>query len=246
MHHKRVTHAIVTISTVDSMVFTKASEKDCHTIKSILNCYASASGQLVNFDKSAMCVSKRVPRSHAKSLARILGVQLVGCHERYLGLPSFAGKCKRDLFFGIRNRVWERIKGLSKSLVNDLHKLCGRFLWGSNEQKCKFIGALSDGLPFLDFILDCKNQLKREEFEILCMALWSIWFRQNGRVHDSTEINVEDIRSWAEVFIADYHSPNVVERGDSVVSCSIVSSWKPPNFVSLKVNTDVVLDLHNR
>ncbi|KAK3229242.1 hypothetical protein Dsin_001123 [Dipteronia sinensis] len=97
--------------TDDSLLFTRASERDCRTIKRILDDYASASGQVVNFQKLAMCVSKRVNRQRATGLARLLGVQLVRCHERYLGLPSFAGKNKKVLFANIRDRVWDRFKG---------------------------------------------------------------------------------------------------------------------------------------
>ncbi|KAK2651128.1 hypothetical protein Ddye_018617 [Dipteronia dyeriana] len=93
------------------MFFTRAAEKDCLAIYQVLERYAMASGQVINFQKSAMCVSKGVSRHRASNLARILGVQLVWCHERYLGLPSFAGKNKRELFTNIRDRVWDRVKG---------------------------------------------------------------------------------------------------------------------------------------
>ncbi|KAK3230117.1 hypothetical protein Dsin_001998 [Dipteronia sinensis] len=65
----------------DSMIFTRASVRDCHAIKNVLDVYSRALGQRVNFQKSAMCVSGRVSRRQALSLARIIGVQLVECHE---------------------------------------------------------------------------------------------------------------------------------------------------------------------
>ncbi|KAK0594791.1 hypothetical protein LWI29_000556 [Acer saccharum] len=102
----------------DSMIFTKASENDCHAIKRVLELYGKASGQVVNFDKSALCVSKRVPRRRARSCARIIGVQLVGCHKRYLGLPSFAGKNKKELFSSIKDRVWNRLMGWQNKLFS--------------------------------------------------------------------------------------------------------------------------------
>ncbi|KAK3195456.1 hypothetical protein Dsin_026766 [Dipteronia sinensis] len=67
-----------------------ASDRDCRAIKLVLECYTRALGQEVNFHKSAMCVSSKVSRYRADRMARIIGVQLVGCNERYLGLPSFA------------------------------------------------------------------------------------------------------------------------------------------------------------
>ncbi|KAK2640685.1 hypothetical protein Ddye_028480 [Dipteronia dyeriana] len=102
----------------DSLLFYRTKEKDCHTFQRILDIYARASGHVVNFHKSTVCVSKMVSHSRAVSLARNLGVQLVGCHERYLGLPSFVGKNKKQLFANIRDRIWERIKGRQSRLFS--------------------------------------------------------------------------------------------------------------------------------
>ncbi|KAK3231580.1 hypothetical protein Dsin_003461 [Dipteronia sinensis] len=44
--------------------------------------------------------------------------QLVECHDRYLGLPSFAGKNKRKLFASIRGRVWDRVRGWQNKLFS--------------------------------------------------------------------------------------------------------------------------------
>ncbi|KAK3225040.1 hypothetical protein Dsin_004902 [Dipteronia sinensis] len=95
----------------DSMIFTKASERDCRTIKHILEVYSRASGQVVNFNKSALCVSKSVSRQRVRICASTIGVQLVGCHERHLGLPSFVSKNKSEVFKSIKDRVWNRLYG---------------------------------------------------------------------------------------------------------------------------------------
>ncbi|KAK3222269.1 hypothetical protein Dsin_009294 [Dipteronia sinensis] len=94
----------------DSMLFSRASKRGCLAFKKILDCYAIASGQVVNFQKSAICVSRKVPRHYALVLAGILGVTLVKCHERYLGLPRFTERNKRQIFADIKARVWNRVK----------------------------------------------------------------------------------------------------------------------------------------
>ncbi|KAL5766852.1 hypothetical protein ACOSP7_017469 [Xanthoceras sorbifolium] len=63
--------------------------------------YEEASGQVVNFKKLAICFSGGVPFPNQTLMANILGVSLVNCHERYLGLPSFIERNKRALFQSI-------------------------------------------------------------------------------------------------------------------------------------------------
>ncbi|KAL5820908.1 hypothetical protein ACOSQ3_022790 [Xanthoceras sorbifolium] len=64
------------------------------------------------------CSSKQVSKLEAHQLAYILGVQLVGCHEKYLGLPSFTGKNKGRLFNSIKSRVWDKLKGWNCKLFS--------------------------------------------------------------------------------------------------------------------------------
>ncbi|KAK2649550.1 hypothetical protein Ddye_017039 [Dipteronia dyeriana] len=58
-----------------------------------------------------MYVSSKVSKARSMNLARIIGVQLVGCHEGYLGLLSFVRKNKKHLFTSIRDGVCDKIKG---------------------------------------------------------------------------------------------------------------------------------------
>lgn len=44
----------------DSLIFIKASIKDCKHLKKIFNCYAAASRQLFNFEKFSMFFSGKV------------------------------------------------------------------------------------------------------------------------------------------------------------------------------------------
>ncbi|KAK3220991.1 hypothetical protein Dsin_014961 [Dipteronia sinensis] len=62
--------------------------------------------------------SKAVSPVVGRQLADTLGVWLVDCHEKYLGLPSFAVRCKRKLFSDITCRIWNKLKGWNPNLFS--------------------------------------------------------------------------------------------------------------------------------
>ncbi|KAL5780225.1 hypothetical protein ACOSQ2_010962 [Xanthoceras sorbifolium] len=102
----------------DSLLFFRASPFDCSAVGSILGSYSEASGQKINFDKSALCVSKQVAPGVSSALALLLGVNLVPCHAKYLGLPCVATRNRRNLFDGIKSRVWQKLCGWSSKLFS--------------------------------------------------------------------------------------------------------------------------------
>ncbi|KAH7567869.1 hypothetical protein JRO89_XS07G0170900 [Xanthoceras sorbifolium] len=53
-----------------------------------------------------------------EQIADILGVRIVGCHERYIGLPSFIFRKKKHLFTNIKDRVWALISGWQGTLFS--------------------------------------------------------------------------------------------------------------------------------
>ena len=46
------------------------------------------------------------------------GVQVVQQYEKYLGLPSFIGRKKKDSFDNIKQRVWKKLQGLEGKLLS--------------------------------------------------------------------------------------------------------------------------------
>ncbi|KAK2638578.1 hypothetical protein Ddye_026373 [Dipteronia dyeriana] len=89
----------------DSLVFTKANEKNCAAIKTILEVYVKASGQVINYDKSSMSISPSNSNALGDRLASLIGIRKVDCHKKYLGLTCFYGRNKRALFSNIIDRV---------------------------------------------------------------------------------------------------------------------------------------------
>ncbi|KAL5559689.1 hypothetical protein UlMin_035900 [Ulmus minor] len=105
-----------------SFMFLDANSSNFEVLSDILNLYCAASGQLVNFDKSEICFGRDIDGPIQQDLDGFFGVRLVECHDKYLGLPTFAGKCKRELFSFIKSKVWRKVKGWNSSLFSQAGK----------------------------------------------------------------------------------------------------------------------------
>ncbi|KAK3188705.1 hypothetical protein Dsin_028266 [Dipteronia sinensis] len=95
----------------DSLLFAQATDYNCKSIRRILDTYARASGQVINFAKSAMCVSPSVSSQECTRLAAFIGIGVVDCHESYLGLPCLAVRRKKEIFSGIISKILDKIRG---------------------------------------------------------------------------------------------------------------------------------------
>ncbi|KAL5556485.1 hypothetical protein UlMin_038721 [Ulmus minor] len=102
----------------DSLLFVEATPASCSAIKEVLSLYEAASGQLVNYSKSAVCFGPSIGEDAIGRMVTILGVAQVKCHEYYLGLPCFSGKNKSRLFANIKDRVWNKLCGWKSKLLS--------------------------------------------------------------------------------------------------------------------------------
>ncbi|KAK1593032.1 hypothetical protein Q3G72_034794 [Acer saccharum] len=99
--------------TDDSLLFSRATKDKCINIKNLLKKYADASGQSVNFQKSAVCFSKQISTANRTVLAGILEMSVVEQHTKYLGLPCVTSRRKWILFDNIKERVWNKLQSWS-------------------------------------------------------------------------------------------------------------------------------------
>ncbi|XP_062012081.1 uncharacterized protein LOC133728670 [Rosa rugosa] len=76
----------------DSLLFGKATLHECHHIQNVLHNYELASGQQINFSKSSIVFSKRVPEVDNCAITGFLGVSIEVEHEKYLGLLIYLGR----------------------------------------------------------------------------------------------------------------------------------------------------------
>ncbi|KAL0316498.1 UNVERIFIED_CONTAM: hypothetical protein Sradi_5528000 [Sesamum radiatum] len=106
----------------DTLLFCKAKGEQIEEIQRILTIYERASGQVVNFAKSNMIISGRIGEEEKQCLANRLGVQVASAHDRYLGLPTVAGRSRHTVFHNILDRIWIRIAGWNRKMLSQVGK----------------------------------------------------------------------------------------------------------------------------
>lgn len=102
----------------DSLIFTRAATEDCSILKEIFDCYAAASGQIFNFEKSSMFFSGNTKPEQISAIKNLFQLQFVSRHEKYLGLPLMVGKSKRSLFQDIKLRILSKISTWQSKLFS--------------------------------------------------------------------------------------------------------------------------------
>ncbi|KAH9718961.1 reverse transcriptase domain-containing protein [Citrus sinensis] len=102
----------------DSFLFFKATHNEAALVKQVLTVYGKASGQVVNFSKSSISFSANVSEANVWQLCELLEVNATTNHGAYLGLPSYIGRKKKEVFHYIRDRVWKRLQGWSAKMLS--------------------------------------------------------------------------------------------------------------------------------
>lgn len=74
----------------DSLILFKADPYSCLNVKEAITTYEDASGQLINFDKSALTFSPNTLHLNQTRVKQILGIKESKGHNLYLGAPSFS------------------------------------------------------------------------------------------------------------------------------------------------------------
>uniref|UniRef100_A0A803QJG1 Reverse transcriptase zinc-binding domain-containing protein n=1 Tax=Cannabis sativa TaxID=3483 RepID=A0A803QJG1_CANSA len=69
-----------------------------------------------------MCVGSKIGESLANSLATSMGVSLVTNHTKYLGMPTFIGKNKKQIFGKVREKVEAKLQGWKRGLFSQAGK----------------------------------------------------------------------------------------------------------------------------
>lgn len=79
----------------DSLFFVKADHKNSSMLLQIFKDYETASGQVINFDKSSITFGNRVYQQNRDRIMQTLQIHNIGGGGKYLGLPEQFGRKKK-------------------------------------------------------------------------------------------------------------------------------------------------------
>ena len=98
----RVTHLLFAN---DNILFCKASVEESRVLKNILQQYEDSSGQKINTDKSSIFFSPNTSQETKEEILTYLSPMQDTRHTKYIGLPSFIGRSKKQVFPTLKERI---------------------------------------------------------------------------------------------------------------------------------------------
>lgn len=102
----------------DAYLFFCATIEEANFINGCLKQYDKATGKRVNFQKSSIHISSNTSNSMAEAVSQRLQVTVSRDASFYLGLPSYVGKNKREVFKYVKEKVWNRMQGWKGKILS--------------------------------------------------------------------------------------------------------------------------------
>ena len=108
----------MSFSSLTPIQLCKANSDECQELKLILQMYENASGQKINTEKSSIFFSPNTTQNTKDTIFSILGPMNDSRHTKYLGLPSFIGRSKKQVFSTLKERVGQKLAGWKGKLLS--------------------------------------------------------------------------------------------------------------------------------
>ena len=102
----------------DSILFYKASVSESRELKHILQKYEEASGQKINTYKSSIFFNPNTAQEAKEETFATLGPMQDSRHTKYLGLPSFIRRSKKQVFSILKERIRQKLVGWKGKLLS--------------------------------------------------------------------------------------------------------------------------------
>lgn len=149
----------------DSLLLLKADEAQARAMVKILKTYEEASGQMINFNKSAITFGKKVAEPMILKIKEITGIIGEGVTGKYLGLPEYFSGSKVEMLNYIKEKMTGRFNGWYK-----------RFLSAGGKEV--LLKSVAMAMPV--FAMSCK--LSKMTCKNLTIAMTNFWWNaQEGK-----------------------------------------------------------------
>lgn len=133
----------------DSFFVCRATITKCSEFLRCLNIYCTASGQEINFSKSAVTFGIGIDPIMRRLMANLLGIEKEGGEGKYLGLPECFSGSKQKLLAFISEKLNKRLSGWYAKILSLGERRCSinRLAWLFRYMQC--------------FVFDCRNNNAR-------------------------------------------------------------------------------------
>lgn len=102
----------------DTLLFGQSDLNTCNNLRWVLQNYEDTSGQTINLQKSSITFSLNSSIEVKDQVFGALNMSRNESYEVYLGLPAFTGRNKQRIFYGIRERVWQKLQDWKSRLFS--------------------------------------------------------------------------------------------------------------------------------
>ena len=76
----------------------------------------------MNRAKASLFFSSNTPGDIKEEIKKRFGAQVIKQHEKYLGLPSLVGRCKRNTFNEIKEKLGKKLVGWKEKMLSKAGK----------------------------------------------------------------------------------------------------------------------------